>query len=147
MNPLAIIEILAERFPATFFVFEQRRRPLKLGIHLDVLAALGDAITPEGCAAAMRAYCANDGYLLACTAGAARIDLHGNIVGQVSAEEAAHAKQRLAQQQAKQDRQKQAAGHALERPAASAACGASACAVFCAASATLPRTARPLGKL
>ena len=35
----AIIELLAERWPAAFSVFERRRRPLKVGVHVDILAA------------------------------------------------------------------------------------------------------------
>ena len=32
---VAAIVLLAERFPARFFVYEGRRRPLKIGIHND----------------------------------------------------------------------------------------------------------------
>jgi len=32
INPRAIIELLAERFPKTFAVYERRRVPLKLNI-------------------------------------------------------------------------------------------------------------------
>lgn len=32
----AVIALLAERFPKTFFVFERRRRPLKLRIDMDL---------------------------------------------------------------------------------------------------------------
>ena len=34
------INLLCERFPRAFARFEQRRQPLKIGIHRDVLAAL-----------------------------------------------------------------------------------------------------------
>jgi len=34
------IDLLCERFAKAFARFEQRRQPLKIGIHRDVLAAL-----------------------------------------------------------------------------------------------------------
>ena len=102
------ITALAEAFPQCFAVFEQRRRPLKLGIHNDVLGALDGAITPAECAAALHFYTGNYCYLRACREGASRVDLNGGVVGHVSAEEAAHAKQRLAQQGAKQARRREA---------------------------------------
>jgi ProP effector len=105
---LAVIELLAETFPRCFFVFERRRRPLKLGIHGDVLAALDGAITKEECATALRLYCSNASYLKASIEGAPRIDLNGNAAGSVSTEEAANAKQRLAQREAKHQRRREA---------------------------------------
>jgi hypothetical protein len=42
----ACIELLAETFPLAFSIYEARRRPLKVGIHLDILKALDGAITP-----------------------------------------------------------------------------------------------------
>ena len=39
-----LIAALADLFPAAFTVYEQRRRPLKIGIHDDILAAAGGAI-------------------------------------------------------------------------------------------------------
>jgi ProP effector len=91
------IAVLADLFPACFAIFEQRRRPLKLKIPVDVLVALAGAITPKELAAAMRFYCANSGYLKACTEGTPRIDLNGEAAGTVSAEEADNAKRRLQQ--------------------------------------------------
>jgi ProP effector len=99
---------LAELFPACFVMFQQRRRPLKIGIRDDVIAALNGAITPKEASLALAIYCGNHGYLKACCkAGAPRIDLQGGVAGQVTAEEAANAKQRLAQQRAKQARMTQ----------------------------------------
>ena len=37
-----VIALLASLFPNTFAVFEQRRRPLKLEIHVDLVVALGE---------------------------------------------------------------------------------------------------------
>jgi ProP effector len=91
-----LIATLAEWFPAAFFVFEQRRRPLKLGIDHDVAVATAGAITVAEIKGALRYYTGNAGYLRACRAGAARVDLNGNAAGAVTADEAAHARERLA---------------------------------------------------
>ena len=42
----AAIALLAETFPECFSVYEGRPRPLKIGIHLDILAAVNGALTP-----------------------------------------------------------------------------------------------------
>jgi sRNA-binding protein len=41
----AVLELLAETFPACFSVYEVRRRPLKVGIHTDILKGLDGAVT------------------------------------------------------------------------------------------------------
>jgi hypothetical protein len=43
----AVLELLAERWPSAFSIYEARRRPLKIGVHLDILAALDDAVTAD----------------------------------------------------------------------------------------------------
>jgi hypothetical protein len=100
------IVALAELFPQCFAVFEQHRQPLKVGIHLDLLAKLNGAITSKECANALRLYCSNGFYLRQCIEGAPRVDLNGEVAGHVTAEEAANAKQRLAQRQAKRERRR-----------------------------------------
>jgi sRNA-binding protein len=105
---LAVIELLAETFPACFFVLQQRRRPLKLGIFDDVLAALDGVATAKEIALALRLYTSNGAYLRACKEGEARIDLNGNAVGCVTTEEASHARERLAQRKAKYQRHREA---------------------------------------
>jgi ProP effector len=85
----AVILLLAEKWPACFFVYEQRRRPLKLGIHRDILAVLEGIVTVQELRSALRCYVGNPWYLhAAMTPGAVRIDLDGNPSGAVSAEEA-----------------------------------------------------------
>jgi len=42
---LAVISLLAEKWPSCFSIIESGRRPLKLGIRDDVLAALDGAIS------------------------------------------------------------------------------------------------------
>jgi len=103
------IVALADLFPQCFAVFQGSRKPLKIGIHADVVNALAGAITAKEASLALAIYCGNHGYLKACTkVGTPRIDLHGNTVGSVSAEEAGNAKQRLAQQRAKQAKRQRA---------------------------------------
>jgi ProP effector len=91
------ITALADLYPACFAVFQERRKPLKVGLREEVIAALAGAATPKEIALALRMYCGNVGYLKACIEGAERVGLDGKASGQVSAEEADHAKQRLQQ--------------------------------------------------
>jgi sRNA-binding protein len=51
------IDLLCERFPKAFARFEQRRQPLKIGIHRDVLAAL--EVPEKDLARALRIYVSN----------------------------------------------------------------------------------------
>src|SRR5262245_44698671 len=53
---LAVISLLAEKWPCCFSIPERRRRPLKLGIREDVLAALDGAIAAGKVSAALRWY-------------------------------------------------------------------------------------------
>jgi ProP effector len=98
-NVTQTIALLAERFPKCFVLYQWRRKPLKLGIHKDILAVLD--IAPGDLSNAMRFYCGNEGYLRNTLKGAWRIDLDGNVPGTVTAEEEANAKQRLASVQVK----------------------------------------------
>ena len=97
----AAIALLAETFPRCFSVYQERRRPLKLGIHLDIQAALDGAITPTELHAALGAYCSNQSYLGALRTGAWRLDLNGEPAGVVTTDEEAHAKTALARIKAK----------------------------------------------
>jgi sRNA-binding protein len=92
----AVLELLAETWPDVFPRYEKHRRPLKIGIHLDVLARLDGAITPVELAAALSVYCGNHVYLKNSTKiGAPRIGLDGAAAGIVSADEAEYARARL----------------------------------------------------
>jgi ProP effector len=71
---------------------EARRRPLKIGIHADITAALGAAITWRELRNALCSYTLNHSYLLSLRPGAERIDLDGNVAGVVTADEADHAR-------------------------------------------------------
>jgi sRNA-binding protein len=75
----ATLALLRERFPNCF----NGRRPLKIGIHLDILARLGDEIAPRSLARALQYYTRRDAYLQHIVRGAWRYDLDGNPVGDV----------------------------------------------------------------
>jgi sRNA-binding protein len=93
---LATVSLLADRFPAAFFVFEGRRRPLKIGIAADICEAVPE-INKEHLQWALARYCMSPGYLRSLTGGAARVDLAGDAAGVVTAEAAAKAIGMLAQ--------------------------------------------------
>jgi ProP effector len=93
----AVLELLAERWPACFSVYERRRRPLKIGIHHDILTMRDGVITPRELTAALRRYVHNRHYLWRMVVGASRIDLDGNPAGAVTTEEAAGAAAQLEQ--------------------------------------------------
>jgi len=98
----AAIRLLAEFYPKCFSIYEGRRCPLKLNIHLDIQAALDSAITLTELHSALGAYCSNPVYLGALRNGAPRLDLDGEPAGSVSADEEVHARTALARIRTKQ---------------------------------------------
>jgi ProP effector len=102
----AVLALLVECFPRCFAVYENRRRPLKLGIHNDILTVMDGAITPQELSQALRCYVSNDGYLRACRQGALRIDLNGQPAGEVLAAEAANSTAVLAARRLRRTAQK-----------------------------------------
>jgi ProP effector len=88
----AVLELLCAQFPRCFLHDEARRQPLKVGIHNDVLLALGDAVTPSELARALQIYVNNRIYQSRLRPGATRIDLNGEPAGTVTAGEAAFAR-------------------------------------------------------
>jgi ProP effector len=117
----AAIALLAETFPKCFSVYEGRRRPLKIGIHKDILAAADGALTPLELGKPLGAYCSNKVYLGHTRKGAWRLDLDGKPAGIVTADEEAHAKATLAGIRAKKEARtataKTAAQPAIPEPA------------------------------
>jgi sRNA-binding protein len=99
----AAIALLAETFPRCFSVYEGRRRPLKIGIHKDILAAVDGALTLPELSKALGAYCSNHVYLGHTRKGAWRLDLDGKPAGTVTADEEAHAKATLVGIRAKKE--------------------------------------------
>jgi ProP effector len=91
----AAFELLSETFPHCFKLFEQKRRPLQIGIHHEILAVLTGVITPEELAAALSVYVANRVYRSRLVAGAVRVGLDGEPAGTVTPEEAKHARPRV----------------------------------------------------
>jgi sRNA-binding protein len=87
-----IIEMLARRFPQAFSVVEKDRKPLKLGIFSDLVAALDGSVEKEELSAALRAYVRHPGYLRKCRPGVNRVDLSSNVAGMVSRREAKFAR-------------------------------------------------------
>ncbi len=86
----AVIDLLCEVFPATFQLYEERRWPLKIGIHHDILAQLDGVITPVELSRALRAYVANRIYRSRLKDGVQRRDLDGKSAGIVTADQAVH---------------------------------------------------------
>jgi hypothetical protein len=58
----ATLALLCEIFPNCFVRYEARRRPLKIGIHLDLLAVLNGAVTEGELKRALRIYVNNRVY-------------------------------------------------------------------------------------
>jgi sRNA-binding protein len=80
------------RWPNCFWVYEGRRKPLKIGIHVDIVQAGG--FEEPALRAALRAYVRNVAYRRQLIAGAERIGLDGLPAGAaVTPEEAQHAQE------------------------------------------------------
>jgi sRNA-binding protein len=124
-DALAGIMLLAELFPQAFVVLGIKRKPLKIGIDVDIIGSVNSAIKPHELMLALTSYTHADGYLRSMRPGAARIDLHGNPCGCVAPEAAAKAAEELATRLLKAaNRRKQraadAAAMAAKQPAAAA---------------------------
>ena len=123
MKPAAALNILIERYPLCFVGHERHRRPIKRGILHDLVAT--GVLPAAKLSMALRLYCGNEGYLRASIAGAPRIDLEGNVAGEVTAAQAAHARKnfdailerQMAKAKAKRDAANSAAHKAPDVPA------------------------------
>jgi ProP effector len=98
---VSLITCFADMFPAAFSLYQFKRQPLKIGVGRDLAAALKGAVSDAEMNLALGYYTRNAGYLAACKQGAARVDLDGKAVGHVTADEAAHAAEVLAQRRAR----------------------------------------------
>lgn len=87
-------DILAHRFPAAFKGRGESKTPLKIGIDRDILAAMPE-LGDRRIVLALQDYTFGPTYLSNLHAGAPRIGLDGAPAGEVSAEEAAHAEDRM----------------------------------------------------
>jgi len=93
----AVIKLLCDHFPQAFSPGGQPRRPLKVGIHANLLATLGDVVKRRELKSALRAYTSKPSYLRELSAGAARVSLDGTPAGTVTSEDEMIAKARLAE--------------------------------------------------
>lgn len=99
---LKIIDWLIETFPQTFFKKGKQIKPLKIGILDDIFQEyrkLSPApFSKKSLRTALAYYCASPAYLNAQKKGRARIDLYGNELEEVTAEQAKYAKQQYTKQ-------------------------------------------------
>jgi ProP effector len=87
---------LRAKFPACFARLDHRsRQPLKLKIHIDILAAAPD-IDPINVGKALKLYTGHVAYLSQCVEGKDRVDLDGKAAGSVTMQQAAYAAELMA---------------------------------------------------
>jgi len=72
--------VLAEWFPNAFFLYERKRKPLKVGIQDDLITATAGAITVREIRDALCRYTGNVHYLRGVAAGGERIDLRARLL-------------------------------------------------------------------
>jgi ProP effector len=85
-----VISLLAERLPAAIVADkEKRHKPLRIGIHADMVAT--GLVTPRECTIALTVYCGRLMYQAALAAGGARVGLDGAPAGEVTPDEIEHA--------------------------------------------------------
>jgi ProP effector len=111
---------LRQKFPQAFARLNVSvRRPLKVGIHADIAAALPD-LTRIEISRALQFYCHDVRYHGACIEGAERIDLDGKVAGTVSAAHAESAKRGIADIESKLKRRQERRTKPAPVPAAPA---------------------------
>lgn len=100
-NKLQTIEWLSEHFPAAFFKKSNQIKPLKIGIFDDIIDFYERLDSPPFSKKALREalsyYSASPAYLNCQKIDTARVDLYGNEVDVVNAEQAKYAYQRYQQ--------------------------------------------------
>ena len=92
MNSDNGLHVLIDRWPCCFFANPRHRKPLKIGIADDIMAA--GVLTTDELSRTLRIYTGHIRYLEACVAGASRIGLDGAPAGEVSPAAAQHARSR-----------------------------------------------------
>ncbi|KAA0875947.1 DNA competence protein [Nitrincola tapanii] len=109
---LAALQLLQDAYPQVFAA--QPVRALKIGIQEDLIA---DAkVAKNKIKRALASFVRSPNYLRSLQAGAARVDLQGQEVGEVTAEEAEHARQQLREMhKLRKQRQKEQEQEALRR--------------------------------
>lgn len=98
-DKLLIIEWLIEHFPSAFFKKSTQVRPLKIGIFDDIIDFYERLDSPpfskKSLREALSYYSASPAYLNCQKVNAARVDIYGNEVDVVTAEQARYAHQRF----------------------------------------------------
>jgi len=89
------VDQLATLYPLCFFREHELRQPLKIGIREDIIAQHPE-LQPSVIVSALQNYTRCVPYWSTLKAGAARIDLDGNVVGQVTLENEQAAKVKIA---------------------------------------------------
>lgn len=95
-NKIAALQLICEAFPRALSIYSARRKPLRAGIHRQIYAALGGALTESEISAAMSFYTSSESYLEKMVEGAWRVGLTGQQEGVVTLDEAKYAAERRA---------------------------------------------------
>jgi len=103
-----VIAFLAERFPQCFSA-EGEARPLKIGIFQDLVERVqGEmGLSKTQLRSALRLYTSSWRYLYGIKAGADRVDLDGNICGQLDEQHVEHARKQLEEAKARVQAQRE----------------------------------------
>lgn len=101
----AAVELLSEAYPQVFNL--QEPKPLKVGIHEDLAA--DEKLSKTKIRLALSAYVRHYNYLSCLTEGSQRIDLLGQPVAAVTAEDEAHAREKMAEVEKAREQRKQQA--------------------------------------
>ena len=94
-----------EKYPDCFS--RENPKPLKIGIHKDIVAEMGDASLEGEISQALKKYVSKDVYLEARKAGGSRYDLEGKESGEVSEEHRVDAEKWLERRAALKEARKQ----------------------------------------
>jgi ProP effector len=113
----ATVALLAATWPKAFSVEFAGRKPLKVGIGNEIAVATEGAITQAELDAALNLYCSHKSYLKKLREGAERVDVDGNPVGTVTAEQAATAHRRIQRMEERHSARVRAHGLAIEEAA------------------------------
>lgn len=86
---------LIARYPQTFFEDPKERKPLKIGVHKDILADETNQLAAYQLTSALRWYTGALGYQLSIKQDVDRVDLAGEAAGQVSEADATAATEKV----------------------------------------------------
>jgi ProP effector len=130
-SPREVLDFLIERFPKCFFPYNSESvRPIKIGILEDIVARLGDEISPESkysktaIRQGIKVYASSLAYFDSCKVGARRVDLDGNECDEpISEEQEKYAqerreavKKRISEKQSKNNAARDDAQNRKSRP-------------------------------